>query len=156
MNYQFELINDLRETHSTDDFVREYKNNISPKVCQKIINLFEKQTDLSSPGHTGGGFDVEVKDSLDLNIGFAAENCKSEKRREKWLKLDSILCDALSKAVNEYYEELSVFKKKYHTKGNPFPRPPLQDTGYQIQKTTPESGGYVPHNDSYTEQADRS
>ena len=38
--------------------------------------------------------------------------------------------------------------KNIHMSGRAFNHPELVDTGYQIQKTTPKSGGYVPHNDS--------
>lgn len=154
MNYEFEMIEDLRKSYSTDNFLREFKNNLSPKVCKKIISLFEKQTDLSQPGSTGSGLNTKIKDSLDLGIGIAISECKSEKRRKKWEKLDSILCSSLDGAVNEYYKEFSVFESKYDVQGTAFHRHLLTDTGYQIQKTTPESGGYIPHNDSSTESID--
>lgn len=151
MNYELELIEEMRKAHSNDDFVREFKGNLSPKVCKQIINLFEKETYLTSPGETGAGLDTTIKDSLDLMIGYAALESKKEKRRKKWAKLDSILCDALSKGVREYYNEFKVFDEKYPHEWSSFHHPELRDTGYQIQKTTPKSGGYVPHHDSRSE-----
>ena len=59
--------------------------------------------------------------------------------------------DALSKGVKEYYKEFRVFDEKYPHEWTAFNHPELVDTGYQIQKTTPKSGGYVPHNDSRSE-----
>ena len=41
--------------------------------------------------------------------------------------------------------------RKYPHEWTAFNHPELVDTGYQIQKTTPKSGGYVPHNDSRSE-----
>ena len=113
MNYERELIEEMRKAHSNDDFVREFKGNLSPKVCKQLIDLFEKETYLSTPGETGAGLDTTIKDSLDLMIGYAVLESKKEKRRKKWAKLDSILCDALSKGVKEYYKEFRVFDEKY-------------------------------------------
>ena len=54
MNYERELIEEMRKgLHSNDDFVREFKGNLSPKVCKQLIDLFEKETYLSTPGETG-------------------------------------------------------------------------------------------------------
>ena len=47
MNYERELIEEMRKAHSNDDFVREFKGNLSPKVCKQLIDLFEKETSLS-------------------------------------------------------------------------------------------------------------
>ena len=154
MNYEFELIEEIRKAHSNDDFVREFKGNLSPKVCKKLIDLFEKETYLVAPGRTGGGLDTSIKDSLDLGIGHAINESKKAKRREKWKKLDGILCDALGKGVKEYYKEFDDFDEKYPHDWRAFYRPKLTDTGYQIQKTTPESGGYIPHHDSRSEYMD--
>lgn len=150
MNYEFELTENLRKAHSNDDFVREYKGNLSPKVCKKIIDLFEKDIDLTTPGQTGSGLDTSIKDSLDLMVSTAMDESKTEKRRKKWKKLDGILFDALGKGVEEFYKQFDVFDENHKHKWKAVYRHNLTDTGYQIQKTTPESGGYVPHNDSST------
>ena len=59
----------------------------------------------------------------------------------------------LGKGVKEYYKEFDDFDEKYPHDWT-FQRPKLTDTGYQIQKTTPESGGYIPHHDSRSEYMD--
>ena len=153
MNYEFELIEEIRKAHSNDDFVREFKGNLSPKVCKKLIDLFEKETYLVAPGRTGGGLDTSIKDSLDLMIGHNKRVQKRKKEREveeiRWYSLD-----ALGKGVKEYYKEFDDFDEKYPHDWRAFNHPKLTDTGYQIQKTTPESGGYIPHHDSRSEFMD--
>ena len=64
MNYERELIEEMRKYHSNDDFVREFKGNLSPKVCKQLIDLFEKETYLSILEKLGWTGHFMIKDGL--------------------------------------------------------------------------------------------
>ena len=132
--------------------MREFKGNLSPKVCKQLIDLFEKETHISLSWRNWAGLDTTIKDSLDLMIGYAILESKKRKKKKEVGEVGfNSLHDALSKGVKEYYKEFRVFDENIHMSGRAFNHPELVDTGYQIQKTTPKSGGYVPHNDSRSE-----
>ena len=100
------------------DLVIEYPNALSDQFCDDLISKFDSD-DRSMPGITGGGFDPETKDSLDLNFSSL----------EDWSEYDSKLYSIFSPYVAEYTEFLcDNFRKNYNN---------ITDSGYQIQKTTP-------------------
>jgi hypothetical protein len=49
------------------NFIVEFKNALSPQLCQSIINKFENDQH-KQPGRTGNGVDKTKKNSMDLTI----------------------------------------------------------------------------------------
>jgi len=108
------------------DFVFERKNNLSPEFCDKIIKRFEKDN-RCTPGHTGGGFHPNMKNSIDLYIS----------RFEDWEDVCAVLNEKLGENLKEYQYFLD---DKLPTKYGVID---TWCTGFQIQK----SGYYRWHND---------
>ncbi|OJT25602.1 proline hydroxylase [Archangium sp. Cb G35] len=54
------------------DFIEVHDGVLSPRLCQDILQLFEKSPHVQR-GRTGGGVDVTKKDSYDLNLNQHAD-----------------------------------------------------------------------------------
>lgn len=112
------------------DFFEEHCNTLDEDFCKHVIEKFEKDSG-TFPGETGEGVNKEIKDSTDLCF-YGDKN---------WEEEDKIFYDSLSKYttpyIQKYYND-RVWKANVQS----------YDTGYQIQRTTPEQIGYVWHHDS--------
>jgi len=108
------------------------KNNALPKsFCNNVIEKYEKD-DRKEQGTTGGGVNLDVKRSLDLNISIL----------EDWKSFDEVFFKSLNKNLNEYWKQLpAVFGEGQQVKKVE------NDTGYQIQRTQP-GDFYTWHSDT--------
>lgn len=111
------------------NFIRQIPNNLSSEFCKETIERFEQDPN-KTPGELLAGHTPEIKDSLDLHISAF----------ESWSDIDSIFYESLKDPLKEYIDDIFITKCKGVLK-NPF------DSGYQIQKTTPNNNGYTWHND---------
>jgi Rps23 Pro-64 3,4-dihydroxylase Tpa1-like proline 4-hydroxylase len=106
------------------DFVLEIPNNLSPEVCEDIIQRFEKD-DRKLRGRTANKDDTLMKHSTDLGLTGL----------DDWKDIDEILHMKLSEGMQKYAEHLKKVcgvSDVYITEGF--------DTGYQIQRT--DTGGF--------------
>ena len=105
-----------------------YENTLSSQFCNHCIWKFERDV-RKGQGLIGGGYiNTDIKDSMDLSLSSFPD----------WEKEDRIFYNTLKKYTKEHSE-------KY-----PFPSQDFEsyfDTGYQIQRTNPESVGYTWHHD---------
>ena len=115
------------------DFFEEHHNTLDEDFCKHIIEKFEKDSGVF-PGVTGAGFDTKIKDSTDLCF-YTDPNWKEE---------DSIFYESLKKYTTPYIE-------KYYDGRITDSNVKTYDTGYQIQRTTPEQTGYTWHHDSISQ-----
>ena len=104
------------------DFFEEHRNTLDEDFCKHVIEKFEKDSGKFA-GVTGAGFDTKIKDSTDLCF-YTDPNWKEE---------DTVFYESLKEYTTPYITDANV--KTY-------------DTGYQIQRTTPEQTGYTWHHDS--------
>ena len=92
--------------------MREFKGNLSPKVCKQLIDLFEKETYLSLRRNWRLDWTLRSKIVSDLMIGSFFIRVQKKKKEERsgrsWIQFS-----ALSKGVREYYKEFRVFDEKY-------------------------------------------
>jgi hypothetical protein len=100
------------------EFVYEIPNNLSPEVCEDIIERFEKDGRLL-PGVIGSGIVGPIKKSMDLGISPLPE----------WADIDKILFEKLKEGLSEYEKHIKKLSGSV-------PSVPLHDIGYQIQRTT--------------------
>ena len=109
-----------------------HKNNLESNLCEDIIKRFAQWYDDGkvNPGVTFSGYDPNIKDSYDLHIS----------QFEEWEDIDSILYEALTDKVTSYLENV-ITKQCELSVDN------IEDSGYQIQRTTSEQNGYPVHND---------
>jgi hypothetical protein len=111
-------------------FIWEKKNALDSEFCKKVIYKFERDLRKSS-GVTIGGYNNEVKKSIDLGISFLPD----------WKNEDNVFCKSLSDAIDEYKQYL---KKNLSTCSLDYN---LTDSGYQIQRTIGGEGFYHWHHD---------
>lgn len=112
------------------DLVFEKRNNLPPELCAQIIQRFESD-DRKFPGSTAGGFNTDMKNSLDLMISNLTE----------WEDIVRILDDKLKRNMTIYQEFL------YSKLPNGYNILDTWHSSYQIQK----SGHYRWHHDSKIE-----
>ena len=108
--------------------IKTYSNTLSKEFCDHCIEKFEKDPNKKQGLIGKGQVDLEMKDSMDLAIGFFPE----------WKEEDKIFYDSLKPYVEQYRID------------NPFPYVQFDnyfDTGYQIQRTVPGTVGYDWHHD---------
>ena len=123
------------------NFIFEQPKQLTPQFCEKLIHLYEthpRSIELRNPGETIGfkGSDaLKVKQSEDLQISVIPE----------FEKEDKILEVSLSKLLRNYIDYLS---KNFHSTYNELERYKYEDSGFQIQKTTP-GGFYNWHQDAF-------
>lgn len=125
--HTYKLIN---ATHYNDYFIKVYQNTLSDKVCDEIINKFEKSEIYD--GVTAGGCNHNIKKTKDFHL--------SHGKIEDWKELDTALYSSLTKHLQKYYAETQLK-----------PMENLEDTGFQIQRYRKKDGHYVMHHDASRE-----
>ena len=116
---------------SLSDFIYVADGALEPEFCEHVIEKFEADEG-KYQGQAGGIVNVSLKDSTDLMIS----------RLEHWREEDETFFRSLEKHQRLYLEG-SDWKV---TPGRLVAGVP-NDTGYQIQRTSP-GGGYDWHHDS--------
>ena len=122
---------------SFSDFIYIADGALEPEFCKNVIEKFEKD-DRKYEGQVGTtesmSVNKSIKDSMDLLISGKSD----------WKEEDNVFFKSLNEHHNMYLEG------KWTDIHNPFgSKYSLDDTGYQIQRTTP-GGGYTWHHDSQT------
>ena len=102
-----------------DDLIYIKENALDKEFCQHCIEKF-KEDDRKKQGKTGGGLNLDVKRSVDLNIS----------KVDGWEGEDKIFFNSLNEALHEYVS-LESSKMMYLDQAE------FRDTGYQIQETQP-------------------
>lgn len=103
------------------DFILEIPNNLSPEVCEDMIKRFEKDDGKVRGLTADSNPDSPVKRSVDLAISSI----------DDWKDIDEYLHKQLGEGIDKYMKHI---RKKAGT--TPWMAYKLEDTGYQIQKTT--------------------
>ena len=120
-----------------EDLIITYDDVLDVETCKTILDRFEECSDRHCRGISGAGYNPDIKRSIDMNISYERD----------WKDIDSIFYDALKGPTQEYLKLL--MGKTY----NGLVQYPLDDSGYQIQKTEPD-GFYVWHTDDCTNVID--
>ena len=120
------------------EFLEIYDDNLSPYFCRHVIKKFEKDNRQQN-GETGKGYDPTIKDSSDLAISYL----------DDWKQEDETFFSKLSPITNSYCD------RHFYTYDKSAKNISIWDTGYQIQRTTPDQSGYIFHNDGAAEDSYR-
>ena len=128
-------------------FIREYRNQLTPEFCNRVIRKFE-DSGLSSPGKLSDGrgnsvVNTDVKQSLDLHLS---------KYPKQWEYEDVVFFQSLNnclKEYNEYLDAIDICPGVVSYTGNI--DKVVKDSGYQIQKTV-AGGFYDWHSDFLIDQ----
>lgn len=98
-------------------FIFEFPNALSEQACADMVNQFEAHPEEQNDGVVGSGLKwPELKRSTDLYI----------QQQEHWKWADELLFNSLHKAMREITDKFPLIKED-----------PLQDVGYQLQRTLP-------------------
>ena len=112
-----------------DDLIYVVKNQLDKDFCEHCIEKFKKD-DNRYQGGIGRGLDLTTKQSMDLFISD----------KEDWKEEDITFFESLSKNFASYQEWVpDPYERFVHDF-------PSEDTGYQIQETSP-GGFYHWHHD---------
>tara|TARA_A100001391_G_scaffold200617_1_gene185584 strand:+ start:670 stop:1308 length:639 start_codon:yes stop_codon:yes gene_type:complete len=119
-------------------FILEQPKQLTPEFCKHLINLYETDPKAQETRYAGDVVDsanpLNIKQSEDFYLS------KGDFQQE-----DKILCTALKKLVHNY---LTYLEKNVHFKFSDLRNINYQDSGFQMQKTTP-GGFYDWHSDSF-------
>ena len=122
------------QVSNQDLFIVTFDKSLSSDLCHRIIDLFE-QDDRKGHGVTGDGYSPKVKQSTDLLISGL----------DGWEGIDHELFQSLERDLNTYFEHVSEVCGELN-----FIQNPIQDEGYQLQRTEP-GGFYHWHTDESDE-----
>ena len=133
-----------------NNFVEEYKNALSGDVCDFLINKFEENINLASPGMVGSGVvKKEIKSTLDLNF----LNRKILKEKELNNTLLSIV-NVLREKIKEYFLKYEIYKISQDPKSKDFMQEAVWNRfvihhgGIHMKKYMPEKDYYHWHVDT--------
>jgi len=119
------------------ELIVEYPDTLPADLCDRLIEKFEKDRHHQVSGISAMGRASTAKISTDINFSrFVDED-------EEWRALDSEVFECFGSKVSEYLQHLT------DSFGYEIASPDVEDTGYQIQRTTPE-GRYIWHTDDST------
>ena len=125
-----------------DPFIWIKDNAIATDVCQQLIERFEKYKEHQEQGVTGGGLQLYIKDSFDLNISNSLE----------FRDITYILNTVVQEELCNYYDHCKKQTRKSFMTGEDIPIviPVAQyfNLSHQVQKTLPTKG-YTWHTDAY-------
>lgn len=108
---------------------------LSEHFCRTCIEKFEID-ERKYEGHIGSGYiNKEVKDSTDLQISSLSD----------WKYEDDVFCKTLSEHLKIYVNS-DIIKERTDKDTIEILQNEMQDSGYQIQRTNPNSG-YSWHSD---------
>jgi len=79
-----------------EDFIKVYDNAVSDDLCDQIIRKFETSRN-AYQGHSGAEVDLEIKDSMDLNITNLSD----------WAATNRLITDAVFKCLIDYMNQYS-------------------------------------------------
>ena len=120
--------------YNLSDFIHVEYNTLSEEFCNSVIGKFETDN-RKQQGKLGSGrnsvVNVDIKDSIDLMISGLDE----------WKEEDEVLFNSVNKYSQKYRNKNILQDIKI-----PILLDTMSDTGYQIQKTSPNSG-YTWHDD---------
>jgi len=120
--------------YNLSDFIHVEYNTLSEEFCNSVIGKFETDN-RKQQGKLGSGknsiVNVDIKDSIDLMISGL----------DDWKEEDEVLFNSVNKYSQKYRNKNLLEDIKI-----PILLDTMSDTGYQIQKTSPNCG-YTWHDD---------
>lgn len=118
------------------DFIYINNNSISPELCTKIIETYEKDPN-KFKGITSNGLVTTIKNTLDCMI---ADNSD---KSSMWYDINLLLYEQLTKDLVSFNK--TIFEKYgFHLFSDK-----LCDTGFMIQRYTKNEGIFIYHEDFY-------
>jgi hypothetical protein len=125
------------------NFIYENNTSLCEELCNEIIELFEDEEESHYLGITGGGFNPNVKRTIDFSLKNFFDNGNNVlKHVGKWEKIIYFLEKELSKNIRKYLSDLNT---KYDTKF--FNDTQFDTKGFLLHKYYKNDGKFEYHND---------
>jgi hypothetical protein len=127
-----------------DNYLYLNNHSLSPELCNKIIELFNKDSDKYN-GITASGHNTSIKTTLDLNLLTS--------KMPEWKKICNILNNELTINTKTYIENINNHINTHHEKEdttndyNLFAHKFLKNDTFQMQKYEKGKGRYIYHDD---------
>lgn len=115
-----------------------HDNVIPHKLCKKIIKFFEERPHFQHPGKTFGGVLPDTKLSTDSHIMAGNEYARTDEEREFLAKADNAIFELYKVVLAEYILQYDSLSREWINR---------EDTGYQYQRYTQNTGFYKSHID---------
>jgi len=127
------------------EFIYSNPYSIPKELCKDIIQFFEEEDVIKSPGITEQGLNKNIKNTLDFKIPM---NCHET---SKWYKVNQLLYNELHFNLEIYLKTLNN-KPSYKNNNNFYdykliPDNFLVEDVFQIQKYEKNVGKYIYHQD---------
>jgi hypothetical protein len=121
-----------------DPFIVEFKDTLTPELCEKIIRRYEDEKDKHA-GVTSSGLNTAIKDSTDYRIRLNTNS-------ELWKDVDVELYNILKIYLVQYIDSLN---RQFYPDDDYrfFKKHILSENGFQLQKYTKNTGKFVYHHD---------
>ena len=127
----------LKRYVSMSDFIWVKDNVLTSEFCKHCIEKFEHDQTMI-PGVVGGGLNKDIKDTMDVMVTSSGN----------WPEEDEVFSKSLTECLHEYEEYLYEFAPSLEVGDHEY-----YDTGYQIQRYEPNTGGYRWHHDDNVTQS---
>ena len=115
-----------------------HDNALDPKLCHDIIQFFEDRPHFQFPGMTFGGVMPETKLSVDSYIMGNNEMAQTDEERETLARYETSVYEQYKPVLAEYIAQYGTLLREW---------PNREDTGYQYQRYTKDTGFYKSHID---------
>lgn len=123
-----------------DKFIYENDFSLCPKLCEEVIEMFEKSSN-KYDGMTIGGVNKKVKDTTDLVISKSG----------KWTDIYECLENELKYNISKY--KSSVQGKYADSQFNIINYDHLEMTPFMVQRYIQNEGKYLYHNDFHMDKS---
>ena len=130
-------------TRVTDPYIWVTDDLLTKRQCNSVIKKFEDNIHQARQGTTGGGVNIDIKNSMDIVFDQSPDWKKQDKQFHKIVgeMLDGYVLHLKQAGDFPYFTTGEVFNCLPFGVYNGY-----TDTGYQMQKTAPGKG-YVWHHD---------
>jgi hypothetical protein len=120
-----------------NNFISEYKNALPSIVCENLIELFEKRTDLHVKGKTTLGVNKDWKDDTEISID--PDFLDEDKHPDFSILIQSLLL-CLQEGIEKYKKEYTIIHDDGEASGIDVLREWRTDFEFNIQRYLPGEG----------------
>jgi len=125
-----------------NDYIKEYKNSLTPEFCKHVIDVFENETKIYEGKVSGGVVIPHIKKTMDYHIHWSKE------KDDNWLQIEKKLFEELQPKLLLYIKNLDASRLP----NNMFEIiNTLTDKGFLVHRYIAKNGKYMYHHDGLNE-----
>lgn len=115
-----------------------HDNALSTELCESIIKFFEERPHFNHPGKTFSGVMPDIKNSMDAHVTGSNMYIQNDEERAFLSQADDSIFQSYKQVLAEYIRQYDTLLNDWKVR---------EDTGYQYQRYTKNTGFYKPHID---------